>query len=73
VKKPLPEWFIRFVTRAPWGTTLAPVGSKADCTHIAVGASVLLAHQLSESPRPPGTEASTPSPMTPMPSLYPPL
>src|SRR5438552_5928302 len=47
-KKPLPKWRIRFVTGAPRGTTLATVGSKADCPHIPVGASVLLAHQLSE-------------------------
>src|SRR6516165_3068140 len=46
-KKPLPKWLIRFVAVAPRGTTLATVDRKADWTHIAVGASVLLAHQLS--------------------------
>jgi len=56
--KPLPKWLIRFVMGALRGTTLATVGSKADCTHIALGASVLLAHQLSESPRPPARGGS---------------
>jgi hypothetical protein len=57
-KKPLSKWLIMLVTGAPRGTTLTPVGRKADCTHIAVGASVLLAHQLSESPRQPGKGTS---------------
>jgi len=30
VKKPLPKWFIRFVSGVPRGTTLAQVGKKAD-------------------------------------------
>jgi len=36
-KKLLPKWLIRFVTGAPRGTTLATMGRKVDCTHIAVG------------------------------------
>jgi hypothetical protein len=35
-KKLLLKWLIRFVTGTPRGTTLAIVGSKADCTHIAL-------------------------------------
>ncbi len=40
------------------GANLAKVESEADRTNIAVRASVLLAHQLIGSPRPPGRGAS---------------